>query len=232
MTRRPCVVQKNIYIGNMKADNHLKPKDKKYHHGDLRNALIQAGMEILEEEGLQGLSLRTIAARAGVSHTAPKNHFGSLRGLLTAIGAEGFRMHARAMQEGVSDASPGSDRLQAAIRGYVSFAERHPALFSMMFSPLYCDFEDETLGTEARKSYAVLEDISTGLDWDKGALPHGQLRTEMMLWSLAHGFATLRLAGQFRDGNCGIPRFDPEDIMPAFGYLDGRKALTSSSENE
>ena len=223
MPRRPCAVQKNIYNGNMKADNQLKQKDKKYHHGDLRNALIKAGMEILEEEGLQGLSLRTIAARAGVSHTAPKNHFGSLRGLLTAIGAEGFRLHARAMQEGVSDASPGPDRLQAAFSGYVSFAERHPALFSMMFSPLYCDFEDETLGAEARKSYAVLEDISTGLDWDKGARPHGQLRTEMILWSLAHGFATLRLAGQFRDGSLGIPRFDPEDIMPDFGYKDVNK---------
>jgi AcrR family transcriptional regulator len=204
----------------MKATNHLKSKEKKYHHGDLRNALIKAGMEILEEEGLQGLSLRTIAARAGVSHTAPKNHFGSLRGLLTAIGAEGFRLHAREMQEGVSGASPGPERLTAAIRGYVNFAERHPALFSMMFSPLYCDFEDETLGAEARKSYAVLEDIATGLDWDKGALPHGQLRTEMMLWSLAHGFATLRLAGQFRDGDFGVPRFGPEDVIPDFGYMD------------
>lgn len=175
-------------------------------------------MEILEENGLPGLSLRAIAARVGVSHTAPKNHFGSLRGLLTAIGAEGFRMHARAMRDGVSETSPGKERLRAAIDGYVAFAEAHPALFAMMFSPLYCDFADEDLSTEARKSYAVLEDISTGLDWDKGALPHGQLRTEMMLWSLAHGFATLRLAGQFRDDNGDIPKFAPQDILPDFDY--------------
>jgi AcrR family transcriptional regulator len=192
--------------------------EKKYHHGDLRNALIKAGMEILEENGLPGLSLRAIAARVGVSHTAPKNHFGSLRGLLTAIGTEGFRMHARAMRDGVSETSPGKERLRAAIDGYVAFAEAHPALFAMMFSPLYCDFADEDLSTEARKSYAVLEDISTGLDWDKGALPHGQLRTEMMLWSLAHGFATLRLAGQFRDDNGDIPKFAPQDILPDFDY--------------
>ena len=59
---------------------------KKYHHGNLKPALVTAGMEILEEDGLRALTLRAIAARVGVSHTAPKNHFGSLRGLLTAIG--------------------------------------------------------------------------------------------------------------------------------------------------
>ena len=218
MRRFPCVVQKNVYIVNMNTDKTLKPNRKKYHHGDLRNALIKAGMEILEEDGLPGLSLRAIAARAGVSHTAPRNHFGSLRDLLTAIGAEGFRLHARAMREGVVDASPGPERLQAAMKGYVAFAEAHPALFAMMFSVQYCDFTSEELQTEASKSYRILEDIATGLDWDKGALPHGQVRTEMMLWSLAHGFATLRLNGQFRDGTDGIPALGPEDVTPGFGY--------------
>lgn len=206
----------------MTAAKNLNSQEKKYHHGDLRNALIAAGIDILETKGLAGLSLRAIAARVGVSHTAPKNHFGSLRGLLTAIATEGFRMHVRFMSDGVGDTSPGRDRLAAAIKGYVAFAETHPALFAMMFSPLYCNFDDDELQAEARKSYRVLEEISTGLDWDKGALSHGQLRTEMMLWSLAHGFATLRLTGQFRDGADGIPTLGPEDVMPDFGYLPRR----------
>lgn len=204
----------------MNAPKPLKsgPKKSGYHHGDLRNALVRAGMEILEEDGLPGLSLRAITARAGVSHTAPKNHFGSLKGLLTAIGTEGFRLHAAAMRDGVSDTSPGPDRLRAAMDGYVAFAEGHPALFTMMFSTEYCDFADPDLQAQARQSYAVLEQIATGLDWDKADAEAGQLRTEMMLWSFVHGYATLRLAGQFRDGDDGLPPLPVGAVIPAFGY--------------
>lgn len=218
MHRFPCAVEKNIYIGNMKASKALKKNPKKYHHGDLKSALVAAGIQILETEGLPGLSLRAIAARVGVSHTAPKNHFGSLRGLLTAIGTEGFRRHAAAMRRGVSDTSPGPERLRAAAEGYVAFAEAHPALFEMMFSPLYCDFKDAALLAEARKSYAVLEDIAKGLDWDKADQPDSQLRTEMMLWSQVHGYAVLKLAGQFRAGGEKSDVYPISEVMPAFGY--------------
>ncbi len=194
-------------------------KEKKYHHGDLGNALVAAGLELLEEEGLPGLSLRAIAARVGVSHTAPKNHFGSLRGLLTAIATEGFRRHAAFMREGISDAATREDRLDAAMRGYVRFAEAHPALFELMFSPLYCDFEDAALGEAAAGSYAILREISEGLDWDKAGLPDGQLRTEIMLWSLVHGYAKLALADQFRAGSDGR-HIGIEGVMPAFRYRE------------
>lgn len=189
-----------------------------YHHGDLRNALIAAGMEIIEEKGLPGLSLRAIAARVGVSHTAPRNHFGSLRGLLTAIGAEAFRIHAEAMKKGVSDTSPGPERLRAAMEGYVDFALRHPSLFAMMFSPEYCDVDDEELRANARASYSVLEDIARDLDWPGAAAPQGALRTEMMLWSFVHGYATLRLAGQFPPAGDGAEPFGIADILPGFRY--------------
>ncbi len=73
-----------------------------YHHGNLKAELIRAGIALIEEEGLDALSLRAIAARAGVSHAAPRNHFGSLRGLLTAIAAQGFRLHAGEMRAGLT----------------------------------------------------------------------------------------------------------------------------------
>jgi len=91
--------------------------DRPYHHGDLKHALVQAGIALIEEGGIPALSLRALAARVGVSHTAPRNHFGSLRGLLTAIAAEGFHRHARAMCEGVSDQSDPQARLMAAMTG-------------------------------------------------------------------------------------------------------------------
>lgn len=179
---------------------------------------MEAGLEILEGEGLPVLSLRAIAARAGVSHTAPRNHFGSLKGLLTAIAAEGFRRHAAFMREGLTEASPGPERLRAAMEGYVRFARAHPALFELMFSPLYCDLEDPALGEAAGESYAVLADISTGLDWDKADAPGAQRRTEMMLWSLVHGYAKLALAGQFVETAPGEPAYGIAEITPDFGY--------------
>src|SRR6185369_5283320 len=66
-------------------------KKKTYHHGDLKNALIQAGVEILAKDGVGGLSLRKVALKAGVSHSAPYAHFTDKQALIAAISTEGFR---------------------------------------------------------------------------------------------------------------------------------------------
>lgn len=190
-----------------------------YHHGNLKQVLVQTGIDLLEETGLEAMSLRAIAARAGVSHAAPRNHFGSLRGLHTAIAAEGFRRHATDMRDGVDAATGPEGRLQAALVGYVRFAAQHPALFRLMFSEALCDFDDPALQTAATASYAVLADISTGLDWDKADTPDAQRRAEMMLWSLAHGYATLTNAGRFLGTvDPDAPPLSVQDITPRFGY--------------
>lgn len=191
---------------------------KPYHHGDLKNALVLAGIDLLETQGLPGLSLRGIAAAVGVSHTAPKNHFGSLRGLLTAIAIEGFHRHTAFMREGVDAASGPKARQLAAMEGYARFAIAHPHLFDLMFSPIYCDFHADELQQAARQSYAILAEISKGLQWDKAIGPDGQQRTEAMLWSLVHGYAKLRLAGQFGPNTKTGKVFDIAEIMPDFGY--------------
>ncbi len=200
---------------------HGKMK-RSYHHGHLKTALVQAGIAILDAEGLPALTLRAIAARVGVSHTAPKNHFGSLRGLLTAIAAEGFRRHAAFMRAGVPEASPRESRLRAAMEGYVRFAATHKGLFQLMFSAQHCDFEDPDLRAAASGSYAVLSDIATGLDWDKADTPGGQRKTEIMLWSLAHGYAQLSNARLFgppgSSAHYARAMFDITSIMPDFTY--------------
>ena len=190
-----------------------------YHHGDLRRALVDEGRALLEEQGLAGLSLRAIAARAGVSHAAPKNHFGNLRGLLTAIAAEGFRRHAAAMRAGLPKRAARPARLMAALRGYVRFAEAHPHLFGLMFAGADIDFHDAELGPAAADSYAVLREIAAGLDWDHADAPDAALRAEMMLWSLVHGYAQLSIAGLFiENGPTGGPKLPIDAIVPRFGY--------------
>lgn len=195
---------------------------KPYHHGDLKNALVLAGIDLLETDGLPGLSLRGIAAAVGVSHTAPKNHFGSLRGLMTAIAIEGFHRHTAFMRQGVDAASGPKARQLAAMHGYTRFAMAHPHLFDLMFSPIYCDFDSVDLQQAARQSYAILSDISVGLQWDKANAPDSQQRTEAMLWSLVHGYAKLRLAGQFGSNSNTDRVFDIDEIMPDFGYSISR----------
>jgi AcrR family transcriptional regulator len=207
-----------------KPKSPSKPKQRKhsYHHGNLRDALIKAGIDILETEGLSALTLRAIAARAGVSHTAPKNHFSSLRDLLTAIATEGFRKHAAFMRAGMTATSPPQHRLQAAMEGYVRFAAENKALFLLMFSDQHCDFTNPELKNAASQSYAVLADIATGLDWDKADLPGSQQRTEMMLWSFAHGYALLYNTGQFAVTTAKSAtirkQFEIAGVMPAFKY--------------
>ena len=202
----------------MNAHKNLKRNKKTYHHGDLKPALIEAGLAELEEKGLQALSLRSIAARVGVSHTAPKNHFDGLSGLLTAIAAVGFTRHAEAMRRGVETHPPGETRLRAACNGYIRFAVENPALFRLMFSSALCKMDDPALKQAGGRSYQVLREIAHGLDWDKADAPDAPQRTEWMLWSMVHGYAMLLIEGQIPLGPEGAPPFEMSDLMPAFTY--------------
>ncbi|NKX44214.1 TetR/AcrR family transcriptional regulator [Roseicyclus persicicus] len=199
----------------------LKEKRKTYHHGDLKPALIAAGLRLLEDRGLEALSLRAIAAEVGVSHTAPKNHFDGLKGLLTAIATEGFRRHAAEMRRGAEAEPPGKARLQAACDGYLRFALAHPELFRLMFSRTLCNHDDPELRRASRASYEVLRGIAHGLDWDKAGAPGAPWRTEWMLWSLVHGYAMLLIEGQIARAPDGGAPFPASGLMPDFGYLAG-----------
>jgi AcrR family transcriptional regulator len=207
-----CIVQQNIYIGNMQVETNPK---RPYHHGSLKEALVAAGIEILDARGLEALSLRAIAAQVGVSHTAPKNHFGSLKGLLTAIAAEGFRRHRAHMLDGASGDDPKA-RQYAAMQGYLRFANVHPHLFRLMFSPALCAMDDPDLSAAAADSYGVLAGIAKGLDWDKSGAPDADRRSELMLWSLVHGYAMLTLSGSAQGTGAAL---SIAEIMPDFGYL-------------
>lgn len=196
----------------------LKENRKKYHHGDLKAALVEAGLAELKEKGLESMSLRSIAARVGVSHTAPKNHFDGLRGLLTAIATRGFQMHAAEMRKGVEDHPPGKARLQAASNGYVRFAVDNPELFKLMFSQSLKNGDDPDLKTAAWGSYDVLRGVAHGLEWDKADAPGGPWRTEWMLWSMVHGYATLLVEGEIMRNDDGSLLFEMDGLMPDFGY--------------
>lgn len=166
----------------------------RYHHGDLRAALLAAGEAELAERGIEGFSLRSVAKRAGVSHAAPAHHFGDAKGLLTAMTAEGFRRFL-AVQHVREAAAPGDARSQmiAAGLGYIDFALGSPALYRLMFSSKRPDFRSEELDVAARAAYRHLT--------EQVAAVGGQVRADGVptedvaaAWVAAHGLADLILS--------------------------------------
>lgn len=170
----------------------VKEKNR-HHHGDLRKALIEAGLEILAQDGLQALTLRACAARAGVSHAAPAYHFKGLPGLLTALAAHGFQIFTGMMLEEREKA--GDDpkaRLLAICEGYLRFATTHRHLFDLMFNTRFDRTDDADCQSASEKCYLVLRETCAPF-----TPPGGNPRiVEMTVWSLVHGHACLKNAGQ------------------------------------
>ncbi|MET8146968.1 TetR/AcrR family transcriptional regulator [Actinoplanes sp. NPDC049668] len=164
---------------------------ERYHHGDLRRALLDAAAEAIAESGPAALSLRDLARRAGVSHAAPTHHFGDKPGLLTALATEGFTQLAAALTE--TRATTGSF-LELGV-AYVRYATTHRAHFEVMWRPDLYHADDPAL-TAARERagealYAGVADLPDG----QGAAGADVREAGLAAWSLAHGFATLWLSG-------------------------------------
>ncbi|POM23125.1 transcriptional regulator BetI [Actinomadura rubteroloni] len=148
-----------------------------YHHGDLRRTLLAEAAALIAERGPAAVSLRDLARRAGVSHAAPAHHFGDKTGLFTALAAEGHDLLAAALRE------PPATGLRDLGARYVAFAIGHPSHFAIMFRDDLLAAGDPELEAARKRSYAPLRDAVP----DEDAL--------LAAWSLAHGYATLVLAG-------------------------------------
>lgn len=174
------------------------PEAKKasYHHGDLREALIGAGLAILAEGGdPAALSLREAARRAGVSAMAPYRHFADKDALLAAVAAIGFSRLTTALTE----ADAHEDRLEALIRqgvAYVTFACAEPALFRLMFGSTIGEKRGD-LATVAAAAYAMLAERIRSL-----VAPAEAEIWALRCWATVHGLAALAVDGQL--ANRGI----------------------------
>lgn len=201
--------KKNIYTGNIVTDTEAMTKTKTYHHGNLREALIVAGLEILEDKGLAGLTLRACATRAGASHTAPQNHFENLAGLQTAIAARGYQRLFQRMTENMSPNASQPEKRHCALAGYVAFATSEPGLFELMFSRQRTKSDDPELEEQASRCFAVLSENTSDLVGDQAGQPDAPLKVQIMYWSLVHGFAQLKVSGKLdKDGMKDLTVFD------------------------
>ncbi|CAA9414366.1 MAG: Transcriptional regulator, AcrR family [uncultured Rubellimicrobium sp.] len=201
-------------MANARTEGRAKASAR-YHHGDLRAALLAAGEAELAERGVEGFSLRGAAARAGVSHAAPAHHFGDADGLLTALAAEGFTRFAAAMrrrQAALEAGGEGSDQraildsdrrnrpgaIDGAGLGYIDFARAHPALFRLMFASQRPDFADSALRAAAEDAFDIL---AGAVGAARGAGPWADEAGPADVaaaWALAHGLADLLLSNRLQ----------------------------------
>lgn len=174
-----------------------------YHHGALRDALLEAAERVLERDGLPGLTLRAVAREAGVSHAAPTHHFGDLTGLVSELAAIGFRQFNAAMADscGGKTMSP-DERAMTRAKAYVAYARSHPGMYGLMFRTERLDYSRPSLNEAAEASFAGLagavaakrQETITG-----DALTLEQAAAMARAWSLVHGFTMLLLDGRLQD---------------------------------
>jgi len=185
--------------------------------GDLRAALVEAGLALLAIDGLSGLTLRACAARAGVSHAAPAHHFAGLPGLLTAIAARGFAIFAETMIQD-RDMAPQNPRacLIGICQGYLRFARDHPDLFTLMFNHPFQHTDDADFLSHSATSFAVLAQACAPFK----PVSDAPGSTEMMVWSQVHGLACLRQSGRMGPPELKITEIDIVDILPDLALKD------------
>ncbi len=178
-------------------------KTKTYHHKDLRLALIDEALKTLAMDGVSQLSLRDLARKLGVSHSAPLRHFRSKNDLLADLATQGFRMLTGAMQEAAAPhvGTAAVKALQCAGIAYVMFASRNSQLFRLMFAVDRIDstrYPDLLKSGEAAKA-ALLTLVQAGID---GGELSDRPATALVLscWALVHGIATLAIDHQLDTG--------------------------------
>lgn len=191
----------------------IPTKRDSYHHGDLRAALLEAGEAVLSETGVAGFSLRQVARKVGVSHSAPAHHFGDANGLLIALATDGFRRFLTAMQRRREHAPEESrERIFASGLGYLDFAQSSPALFRLMFNGEVCDPTDQALEQASHAAFMHLADDVSALR-QKSALEDATVMADVLAsWSTVHGYADLLISGRM-DTVQGLTQAEQEALF-------------------
>jgi AcrR family transcriptional regulator len=186
-----------VYTDNMiNNDNsvNIENAERKYHHGDLRSALVAGGLELLKERAADDLSLREVARHVGVSATAVYRHFPDKQALLYALCREGGEELARLQLSATHDAGGGKAGFEASGRAYIYFALANPALYRLMMStrPPVGFFDDG--GTAVGGAMNMLkENVADMLPADASEMDNKV--AALHSWALVHGISMLILDG-------------------------------------
>jgi len=167
---------------------------KPYHHGDLRTAMIEKGIELINENGSHSLSLRKVAAACGVSHAAPYTHFPNRDDLMAAIENHITEQFSAALESAVIDADDSPISLFKMGQAYILFFSRNPQYFSFLFSPT--SNHPLSLFSESNNVYKPLEVYKTLVTklLNQINFPN-KLQTDTIVasWAFVHGLAAIAI---------------------------------------
>ncbi len=175
-----------------------------YHHGNLREALVDAAVEVARDRGPDGLAVRDLARRVGVSHNAAYRHFADREALLEEVATRGLAALIGAMQARLVAVESDPDRVRRARRrlcevgrGYVDFAVTEPGLFRVLFSA-YPEVHQKVGADAARDPFSMLNDVLDDLVEVGFLASASRPGSEIQCWSVVHGFAVLHVEGPLR----------------------------------
>jgi AcrR family transcriptional regulator len=173
-----------------------KPRDR-YHHGDLRRALLDEALRTIHHDGIEALTLRTIGRALGVSRTALYRHFADKRALLSAVATEGFRMLRARLVEGWR--SGGVREFNDMGVAYIRFAMANSSHYRVMFGGFVDDGpRDEELTRESTAAFQALVDAIVSLQRDGAVRKDDPLQLARFIWATVHGVSMLIIDGQLR----------------------------------
>jgi AcrR family transcriptional regulator len=186
----------------------LSEKLENYHKGNLKQTLISAGLEILSRDGMDVLSLRMVAKKAGVSHAAPYRHFNNKEALIAAIAEEGFNRLSIKIAE-AANLYPGQSELQLkeAGWGYVQFALENPEHLKVMFGSFSSECAPDK-GTSMDYLIGLIKNCQ-----EEGLIENGDpVLLALTTWSTVHGLALIYINGQMPEVGIAADRTSQEQL--------------------
>ena len=168
--------------------------ERSYHHGNLREALLDRAWESIDAGGVDALSLRQLARDVGVSHGASARHFSDRTALLDAVAVAGFTRMNEALAAAVEQAAPFGERLRAAGLAYIGFAVAHPAILEVMYKAKHQFDASGELRERSRASMSMVVAFVAAAQ-AAGEIPTGDAeRRALVIFASVHGVAALATA--------------------------------------
>jgi AcrR family transcriptional regulator len=198
------------------------PGERGYHHGNLREALIQAALDLIAEKGPSGFTFAEAARVAGVSAAAPYRHFRDREALLADVAQQGFQRFEAALAAAWNEGRPEPfSAFENLGKAYLRFAREQPAFYAAMFESGLPSGLDSDLRQASERAFQVLRGAAEALC---GLLPKAKrppaLMVALHVWALTHGIASLFSRGDA--GRRSLP-MAPEELLEAavLVYLRG-----------
>lgn len=202
MTSKSGKLPKQPGLGKKTQQKDKDPKAS-YHHGDLGVTLVKAGSQMLVESGVEGLSLRKLAERVGVSRTAPYHHFKDKNALLCAIAEDGFARWDQNIQSILKDDQIiEAEKYRGMVKSYLHFSSQNPEVYELMFGRTIWKSESATPSLKSAAYPCFQHHVGCIKHWqEQGILSQTEdgLRLAQVIWGTMHGLSRLIIDGVYAD---------------------------------